>query len=58
MLVFLFEVEQMHQPPYHALYDGTLEGGPRGTDWLWEAGPAVIVWDDGLPPDYWEKLRG
>ena len=57
MLVFLFDVEQMHDPPDHALYDGTLERGPQGTDWLWEAGPAVIVWDKELPPDYWERLR-
>jgi hypothetical protein len=32
MLVFLFDVEQMHKPPDHALYDETLEEGPRGTD--------------------------
>ena len=56
MLVFLFDVEQMYDPPDHALYDGTLERGPRGTDWSWEEGP-VIVWDRGLPPDYWDKLR-
>ena len=54
MLVFIFELEQMHDPPNHALYDGTLERGPQGTDWLWEEGPAVIVWD---PPDSWDKLR-
>ena len=34
MLVFLFDVEQMYDPPDHALYDGTLERGPQGTDWL------------------------
>ena len=46
MLVFLFEVEQMYEPPHHALYDDTVDEGPRSTDWLWEARPAVI----GLGP--------
>ena len=44
-------------PPDHTLYDDTLERGPQGTDWLWGEGPAAIVWDQGLPPDYWDKLR-
>ena len=31
MVVFLFEVEQMYDPPHHALYDNTMEEGPRST---------------------------
>ena len=43
-------------PPDHALYDDTVEAGPQGTGWIWEAGPAAIVWDNGLDASYWENL--
>ena len=56
LLVFLFEVEQMYDPPHHTLYDSTLEEGPRDTGRLWEEGPAVIVWDDGPDDTYSEKV--
>ena len=56
MLVFLFEAEKMHDPPGHAVYDDTVEEGPQGTEWLWDDGPAVIVWDNGLNASYWERL--
>ena len=56
MLVFLFQVEEMHDPPDHALYDDTVQAGPNGTGWIWEAGPAAVVWDNGLDASYWESL--
>ena len=56
MLVFLFEVEKIDDPPHHALYDSTVEEGPRSTEWFWEAGPAVISWDHGLDDTFWQRV--
>ena len=56
MLVFLFQVEKMHDPLDHAVYDHTVEEVPQGTEWIWEDGPAVTVWDNGLDALYWEQL--
>ena len=56
-LVFLFEVEQMSDPPHYALYDDTVEEGPRSTDWLEGTGPAGIVSDHGLDSSYWNRMQ-
>ena len=52
LLVFLFEVEQMYDPPQYALYEETVEAAPRNVHWLADTGPAVVVWGHGLDSLY------
>ena len=57
LLVFLFEVEAMFDPPPYALYDTGVEKGPEDRTWLMEEGPAVFVWDHGRHPSYWDGMQ-
>ena len=56
LLVFLFEVETMFDPPPYAIFDAGVEQGPEDKAWLLEEGPAALVWDQGLNPSYWDDV--
>ena len=56
LLVFLFEVEVMFDPPPYAIFDASIERGPENRAWLLEEGPAALVWDHGLNPSYWDNV--
>ena len=56
LLVLLFNVEMMFDPPPYAIFDASVERGPEDRAWLLEEGPAALVWDHGLNPSYWGDM--